>query len=330
MIDVLRAAKASKKAVILSHQNSDVDAVLSSWVVKKILERINSSIEVDVVTSRMSASARVVLERLELLQAVEERESLPQHDLCVLVDVNNPLHLGPLVKDVKHDVPTVIIDHHRLSPNIPEKAIKIIDEEATATAEVVCDVMQSLNLKPSRKEALGLLLGILSDSRRLLIGGVKTCEKVAFLLSEGASLSEASTILYLPLDYSEKIARLKASQRATLYSAGRWIVAVSRVGSYEASAARALVDIGADIAAVCNECKEGSRLCVRASDDFIKATGLHLGGELQKMGVAASGSGGGHAGAACLTSQKRCDEVLEEVLRLLAGRLEYPLKKIEG
>ncbi|MEM0083370.1 MAG: DHHA1 domain-containing protein, partial [Candidatus Nezhaarchaeales archaeon] len=228
-----------------------------------------------------------------------------------------------------YDKPMIIIDHHRPSTNTPSKALAILDENAVATAEVLCDLMINMDVRPSKEEAQCLLIGILSDSRRLSMGTSKTMKNVAYLLSCGASLSEAVTILSTPMTYSEKIARLKASQRALIYSLGQWIIAISNVGSYEASAARALVDLGADLAAVCNELNDEVRLCARASEEFVKKTGVHLGEEMDKLSALMSGSGGGHAGAACATIPKGCEDIISGFLTLMSNRLGQPVKKMD-
>lgn len=317
------------KIVITSHQNSDVDAVLSCYVAKKIIDKLNPRATVDIITPGMNLQARRVAESLGIAAQILEKDSLPEYELCLMMDVNNLTHIGVLRNYVTRDKPVAIIDHHRPSINIPPNALSIIDEKAVATAEVLCDVLIGLDLKPTREEAQCLLIGILSDSRRLLIGTEKTLRDVAFLLSHGASLPEAIATLSIPMSYSERIARLKASQRATLYSLGQWIIAVSNVGSYEASAARALIDLGADLAAVCNELDSEVRLCARANEEFVRGTNMHLGEELERLGSLMSGSGGGHASAACVTAPRQCGEVINEFLALVSNKLRLPLKKID-
>ena len=329
LIELIEMVKGASKIVITSHQNSDVDAVLSCYVAKSIINRLNPRATVDIIAPKMNLQARRVAESLGITSEIIEGDSLPQYDLCLLMDVNNLAHVGALRESLANDKPVIIIDHHRPSTSMPSNALLIIDDEAVATAEVLCDVLMSLNLRPTRGEAQCLLIGILSDSRRLMIGTEKTIRDVAFLLSHGASLPEAVAVLNMPMSYSEKIARLKASQRASLYSLGPWIVAVSNIGSYEASAARALIDLGADLAAVCNELNGEVRLCVRASEEFVKSTNIHLGEELERLGSMMFGSGGGHASAACVTIPRRCGEVIEGFLKLVSNKLKLPIKKID-
>lgn len=326
---VVRMVKEASKIVIISHQNSDVDAVLSCYVAKRLINRINPSAKVHAITPGMNLQARKVVENLGLSLEIQHGDSLPEYDLCLFVDVNNPLHLGSLKDQIAYDEPIIIIDHHRPSTNMPSKALAILDERAVATAEVLCDLMVNMGMRPSKEEAQCLLIGILSDSRRLSIGSCKTMQDVAYLLSCGASLSEAVAVLSMPMSYSEKIARLKALQRTSIYSLGQWVIAVSNVGSYEASAARALVDLGADLAAVCNEFNNEVRVCTRANEEFVKKTGLHLGEVMDKLSSLMSGSGGGHASAACATVPKSCNEVVNELLALISSRIGQPIKKVD-
>jgi len=326
---LIRMVRKANKIVITSHQNSDVDAVLSCYVAKKIINALNPRATVDIITPGMNLQAKRVTESLGIASEIGEGDGLPQYDLCLLMDVNNLAHIGTLKDDIASDKPMIIIDHHRPSIGMPPCAISIIDDRAVATAEVLCDILMGLDLKPTKEEALCLLIGILSDSRRLMIGTEKTLRDVAFLLSHGASLPEAVAVLNIPMSYPEKIARLKASQRASLYSLGPWIIAISSVGSYEASAARALIDLGADLAAVCNELDGEVRLCARANEELIRSTNMHLGEELEKLGSMMSGSGGGHASAACVTVPRSCGEVIEGFLTLMRSRLKLPIKKID-
>lgn len=328
LVCLLRLIKHAGKIVVTSHQNSDVDAVLSCYVVKKLINRLNPSATTNIITSGMNLQAKKVVESLGISLEIQEGNVLPCYDVCVLVDVNNPMHVGVLKDSIAYDKPIIIIDHHKPSINMPQNALTIINEKAVATAEVVCDLIRYMDFKLTKEEAQCLLIGIISDSRRLSIGSIKTLRNVAFLLSRGASLPEAITVLSMPMSFSEKVARLKASQRASIYCLGQWIIAVSNVGSYEASAARALIDLGADIAAVCNELNGEVRLCVRASEDFAKRTNIHLGEVLEKLSLSMSGSGGGHATAACATLPKRYSEVVTVLLALLSDILGYEVKKL--
>lgn len=331
VVELLTHVRKARDVVLVSHQNSDIDAVLSCHALSHLIREVNPEAHITIASIKLSLPAKRLLEDLGLIDSTEETATLPRYDLCFFIDVNNPAHLGELEKAVDYHKPIIIVDHHRPSAKRPQNVVlTIMDQEAVATAEIVCDIYRAIDLKPPKEVAFWLLIGILSDSRRLYVGGLKTLLNVAFLVECGASLEEASRMLYMPLSYSEKIARLKSAQRLKLFTLGdQWVLATSHVGSYEASAARALVDLGADLAAVYNDLdSRGSRLCARASEGFTKSFGLHLGEVMEQLGLEFSGSGGGHATAACVTTPVRGDVVLEGFLRFVKDKLKQPFKEI--
>jgi nanoRNase/pAp phosphatase (c-di-AMP/oligoRNAs hydrolase) len=129
-------------------------------------------------------------------------------------------------------------------------------------------------------------------------------------------------MLSLPMDFSERVARLKASRRTRLFRVGNWIIALSHVSAYEASAARALVDLGAHVAAVAGSKNGRTEISLRSSLEFNKQTGVHLGRDIAKpLGEYLHGMGGGHATAAGVNGEgdmeiglKRCIALLKEKL----------------
>ncbi len=62
-----------------------------------------------------------------------------------------------------------------------------------------------------------------------------------------------------------------------------WIIAFSHVSAFEASAARALVDLGAHVAAVAGEKGGGVEISLRCTREFTEKTGIHLGRDIAKL-----------------------------------------------
>jgi nanoRNase/pAp phosphatase (c-di-AMP/oligoRNAs hydrolase) len=124
------------------------------------------------------------------------------------------------------------------------------------------------------------------------------------------------------MDFSERVARLKASRRVKLFKINEWIIALSHVSAYQASAARALIDLGAHVAAVAGQRNGSIEVSLRATREFHKQTGVHLGKDVAKpLGEYIHGMGGGHSTAAGAngvgdieTGLKRCLFLLKEKL----------------
>lgn len=59
-------------------------------------------------------------------------------------------------------------------------------------------------------------------------------------------------------------------------------MALSHVGVYQASAARALIHLGALVAIIAGQKNEKLKISMRATQDLYRETGLHLGREVAK------------------------------------------------
>jgi hypothetical protein len=60
----------------------------------------------------------------------------------------------------------------------------------------------------------------------------------------GFDYEEALQTLSVAPDISQRIAVLKAASRAKIERQGEWLIAASRINSFEGSAAAALIDLG--------------------------------------------------------------------------------------
>jgi nanoRNase/pAp phosphatase (c-di-AMP/oligoRNAs hydrolase) len=115
---------------------------------------------------------------------------------------------------------------------------------------------------------------------------------------------------------------MKACRRAKLLKIGDWIIALSHVSAYQASAARALIDLGAHMAAVAGQRNDNIEISMRCTRDFNAGTGIHLGRDIAKpLGGLLQGMGGGHATAAGVNGMGDVETGLKRCLRLLKTEL---------
>ena len=104
---------------------------------------------------------------------------------------------------------------------------------------------------------------------------------------------------------------------------GDWLVALSHVGAYQASAARALVALGAHVAIVAGQRENKLQVSLRACSDFHEKTGIHLGRDIANpLGEYLHGMGGGHAVSAGANGVGNVEASLKRCVRLLKERLE--------
>ncbi len=210
----------------------------------------------------------------------------------IIVDTSNSIQLGVFKKFIEVDK-TIVIDHHRPG-DLSSAKHALIDPSYPSSSELVYDIIKPIhNITPL--EATILLIGILYDTRRFIWYERSTFRRVHELIEARGDYTKALEALKKEISLPERIARLKAAQRMKLYRCGDYIIVVSHVGAYEGSAARSLIELGADIAVVYSTNKERIRITARASPQFVSRSGVSIGRDL--MAIIADlikGSGGGH------------------------------------
>ncbi|MCL4436492.1 MAG: DHH family phosphoesterase [Thaumarchaeota archaeon] len=317
-----------RRAVILTHKHADVDAYSAAYGVAYLLRQLRKGLRVSVVTPEgLSIPAQRVASEYPI--RLSENMSLEDVDLAVVVDTGNPQLLADLQEPLaKARCLKIFLDHHPLTSSVRTVAdYALLDESATSTCEIVYDLLAAQNISVTKVVAQVLLIGVLADSRHLKISTAHTVQAAADLCSKGASIGSAAETLNSIRDKSERIARLKGAQRVSLHRLGGWVVALTEVGSYQASAARGLVDLGADFAAAVGEDKEEVRCCLRATQQFYEALGVHLGRDIAE-GVAGhfGGVGGGHPTAASFTVNADVESASNEILNRVAASTGLEVK----
>jgi len=313
----------AKRVLILCHHNADPDAVCSAYAFERLLKRLRPRIRTDVRAPSISKLSKALLDSLPIKISVDQ-PPFEKADIIVMMDTNTVQQLEPwgsLITGLS--VPLIFIDHHASHPETVKIAeLYISDEEASSTCEIVYGFYKELGLKPTAEEAKALFLGISFDTKHFILATSKTFRIAADLIEEGVDAQEALSLLALPMDASERIARLKACQRLKILRLGEWIIALTHIGAYQASAARALIDMGAHLTVVAGE-KDGEvQVSLRSSREFYEKTGIHLGRDLAKpLGERLRGMGGGHSTSAGVNGFGRVEEALEEAERILKENL---------
>jgi phosphoesterase RecJ-like protein len=319
IIDALNA----KTVVLLCHHNADPDAICSAYAFGNLLKQIRPSLEVEIGAAH--GISRLSKHLLQFIPVdMREQPDIENANVIVLLDTNTIQQLDNLAEKVKTGkAPIIVVDHHAAHPDTEHLAtLCVTNEEASSTCEIVYSFYKEINVKPSENEAKALFLGIAFDTRHFVLANSTTLKNIAELIDAGVTAQETLPLLSLPMDFSERVARLKASRRVKLFKVNDWIIALSHVSAYQASAARALIDLGADVAAVAGQKNESIEVSFRATRDFNKQSGIHLGKDIAKpLGEYVHGMGGGHATAAGANGAGDLEGVLKRCLLLFKGKL---------
>ena len=309
--------------LLLCHHNADPDAVCSAYAFQSLLSTCRPDVTVEIGAGQgISRLSKHIMKHIPI--AMNLKPDVEKADVIVLLDTSTTQQLGWLAERVaKAEVPVIVIDHHAAHPQTMKVAkLCITNEEASSTCEMIYNLYKQLNLKPGLNEAKALFLGITFDTRHFVLASSSTFKTVSELSGIGVNPQKELASLALPMDFSERVARMKACRRAKLIKVENWIIALSHVSAYQASAARALVDLGAHMAAVAGQKNDKIEVSMRCTRDFNQVTGIHLGRDIAKpLGEYLQGMGGGHATAAGVNGLGFVDKGLKRCLRLVKEKL---------
>jgi len=304
--EILNRSDLGEYVVITTHRNADPDALASSIVLYNFVNEILKKNVLVVFPEGVNEVSKKIVKEFNLHNLINGPEvllntSINSNFLLIIVDTSSTEQLGPIKNIVNRSNVIISIDHH-VGGNIKDLAdYAVLDTTARSTSEIVYKIL-SETYKFTYIDAMLLLAGIIYDTRRFMIATPSTLTIASHLARvPGVDYRKVINLLQTEMDISERIARLKAAQRLSFKRINDYIIAYSYVSAFEGSAARALLDLGADIAVIGSENDE-VRIVARAKPSIVKTLGISLGGEIMPLvGKYLKGSGGGHdaAGAAC-------------------------------
>ena len=311
--------------LIMGHQNADPDAVCAMIAFANLYKTINPEGTYSLVADDKSRLSNQILKKFAPEVEIQNK-SEHTHDFIVLLDTNSRFQLGSGLQDiVTNPSKTLVIDHHELNPEIDALAKhKILHSDKSSTCEIMVDVYHDTGIDIDNSTANLLLTGMLFDTRRFFYADSNTLAAAIKLIEAGADYERCVRSLLIRPDRSERIARLKAAGRVKVYLVGDWIVAISKIKAFEASACRGLIDIGADVAIVGGSPnKDSVRLSSRSTRDFFEHSGINLGKDvMEPLGAIIDGEGGGHANAAGANGKKDLDKALVKSLEIIRGAIK--------
>jgi len=311
-------------ALLLCHQNADPDAVCASYALSKLLSYLKPEIEVEVASPESVSKVSKVLLEYFSMEVVNREPSFDKADAIFMLDTNTVRQLDGWSKYVMEaNVPLIVIDHHAPHPETLKIATLYIHyEDVSSTCEIVYELFRKMNVKFSRDVAEALFLGAAFDTKHFVLARASTFKMIADLVDYGVNVQKTLRLLSVPMDVSERIARLKACQRMRMMRIGSWIIVFSHVSSFQASAARMLIDVGADIAIVGSQKKNELSISMRSSQEFYEKTGIHLGRDLANpLGEKVQGMGGGHSTSAGVNGTGDLDTAFKHAIEILKKKL---------
>ncbi|MCL2173302.1 MAG: DHH family phosphoesterase [Candidatus Bathyarchaeota archaeon] len=309
--------------LLLCHKSADADAICAAYALQGLLKRFLPDLVVEIGAPQgINKPTKQLIENLSI--TVSLKPNIESASVIFLIDMNTFDQLDEVVDRLKaSNAPLMIIDHH--TPSLDTEQIcsfNLVNEQAAATCEIIYTLYQQASIPVSLNEAKALFAGIAFDTRHFALGDSDTFRIAGELVNAGVDAQEMLISFSNPIDNSERLAKLKACKRVKIVKIGEWILALSHVSAYEASAAKSLVDLGAHMAAVAGKKAGKLEVSLRCNRDFNEKTGIHLGKDISMpMGELLGGVGGGHAMAAGVNAKGTLDNALNKCLELLKEKI---------
>ncbi|MEK6973258.1 MAG: DHH family phosphoesterase [archaeon] len=317
-----------KKVLLLIHRSADVDALSSSASLYLILkDKCDVSIGIP---DSINSEAKNLAKLYSIPYLINP--DLSAFDKIILLDLNSLDMLGSLSDSFANSkAEKFIIDHHEYSKEIVPRANAFIDADAISTSTILFNIFNANKISYDKNVAQLLLCGIITDSGNFYHADKETFIDVYELLSKSEkSYSEMLNLLSLEHHYSEKIARLKAMCRLSIFRVNEYIIVFSHIGSFSADIAQLFIKIGADVSIVFSEISKTELvLSARANIPIQQKESFDLVHDvIEPLQKRFSGRGGGHSGAAAFECNGNLEDVRSSCLELIKKRLAKG-KKIE-
>lgn len=290
-----------KKTLFLSHQNADPDAVGCLYFLRNRYGGIIG------LPDEPDKRGKRLANFLEMDYSI--CPSPAEYEQVVVVDTPDPKQLEPIpVIEEK----TIVIDHHK-SNRWDEWDIQLIYKDRGSCAEIIYEMVEPEDM--TEKEVFALTAGILTDTSYLNRADERTFRILAELFSHSEiTISQVKKELFKRRTYSEKICRLKGAKRSSFEKVNGYLIAYTKVNSFESSACDILLKAGADVAFSVSERDEGIIISGRTRDSMLKL-GMDLGAMMKVISSTKENtSGGGHPGAAVFKGNCDSDKVLRELI----------------
>jgi phosphoesterase RecJ-like protein len=322
ILQIIKENKASF-VLLLCHRSADADAICSAYALQGLLKRFMPDVVFEVGCPQgVNKPSKLLLERMPI--TVNLKPNVESADVIVFLDLNTIDQLDQVAETIRSSpAPKIIVDHHYPSPSTTEICkLCFIDQKAAANCEIVYRLFKQAKTKPDFNEAKALFVGIAFDTRHFSLASASTFGIVAKLVGEGLDVQATLQEFSLPIDNSERLAKLKACKRAKIARINGWIIAVSHVSAYQASAAKSLVDLGAHASAVAGLKNGKIEISLRCTRQFTEEAGVNLGKDIAApLGEFLHGVGGGHAMAAGVSGTGEIEPTLKQCLVLLRQKI---------
>jgi phosphoesterase RecJ-like protein len=311
IVDIILDAE---QIAILTHTSADGDALGSSFGLAFAMEYLGKNVSVF-----LEEPIPKSLDFLPGQQFVSEYKG-NKFELCICLDTSDMTRLGKRADIYSCAQKTITIDHH--TTNTMQADGLWIDQRASATGEMVYNLIKALNIEVTRDIAINLYTAIVTDTGGFRYSNTTPESHIitADLLSKDVPFAEIIKRVFDTVSYSKLLLLRKALQNLTMHFNGKVAVSYLLYDDIKSVDAQTddfegLVNVGRNLEGV-----EVS-LFLREETKHIFKGSLRANEYVDVAQLASIFSGGGHKRAAGFSSednlQNTIDKVLAEIEKVL-------------
>jgi phosphoesterase RecJ-like protein len=317
--EIATAIKANESFLVVAHENPDGDALGSMLATSIALRGLGKD-----VVMYLSGDAPTPGE-YGFLDLSDLRRTLPddlEERVLLALDCASERRIGPEPEAVERARLVVNVDHHHDNSRFGD--LNLIVDDASSTAEIVNDVLASLEIPLSPEIAEALYVALVTDTGRFQYSNTtpKALRLAADLVEAGADVHGIFRLVYETVQWAKLKLLALALERAELYENGRLVVTYLLKDDFAAVGAEepyseGIIDYlrsveGSEMDALIREPPrdEGPsrRISLRSSRD-----------EVDVSAVARAADGGGHRQAAGFSSELEIPEIVAFLRREFAA-----------
>jgi nanoRNase/pAp phosphatase (c-di-AMP/oligoRNAs hydrolase) len=314
----------NKRIVILTHDLVDIDGLASSFALKYFLLQYLKDQDIKICFSDFTKSTKTFFRNIsnkfpKFDFTFYETFEVSNTDVILIVDTNNlkQIELRKNIDFSDINIPYLFIDHHYIGEKLGGNNLTQLNltfEDFSSTAEIILKLFETYHVSLTIPLRTLMITAMITDSGFFKHGNNDTIRNVGTLIGDDINIQDIFLLLKREIDISAKIARIKGMQRVKLIREGDYLIGITKVSSYGASVAKKLITLGFDVAIVLSKEIGKNRINTRAQKSVCINTGLHLGKILEEISNKYSGNGGGHDGAATLTSTIESDTIITQII----------------
>jgi phosphoesterase RecJ-like protein len=317
--EVAAAIKGNESFLVVAHENPDGDALGSMLATSIALRGLGKD-----VVMYLSGDAPTPGE-YGFLDLSDLRRTLPddlEERVLLALDCASERRIGPEPGAVERARLVVNVDHHHDNSRFGD--LNLIVDDASSTAEIVNDVLASLEIQLSPEIAEALYVALVTDTGRFQYSNTtpKALRLAADLVEAGADVHGIFRLVYETVQWAKLKLLALALERAELYENGRLVITYLLKDDFAAVGAEepyseGIIDFlrsveGSEMVALIREPPrdEGPsrRISLRSSRD-----------EVDVSAVARAADGGGHRQAAGFSSELEIPEIVAFLRREFAA-----------